>query len=324
MAVHILGAGAVGCLIAFHLSKAGVPTTLLVRSRQALSSLSQLICVESSENLGPKRAAAAVTVEALCEGAAEIETLVVATKAHQALNALQSVSPRLSSGSLVVLMQNGTLGVLEEVKSATELTHRMGCLGVATNTHGCYMRQPFDVVHAGRGEITCAVVPRDMYQTAALCTQNHSALRFERLVSNLSQLSCHARPWSQQLNLLTQKLVTNCCINPLTAILDCLNGDLLGNEHAEFLQLQVCKEAACFLKNEVVLDHEESMAEVKRVELATAKNVSSMLQDVKLGRETEIGYLNGFICRKAVEQNGYAHTNELLMRLVLSKQYLGV
>ena len=104
--------------------------------------------------------------------------------------------------------------------------------------------------------------------------------------------------WSDDiLGRLWRKLALNCAINPLTVLHDCRNGEL--RQHRAQLAA-LCNElsrllAACGQHAAA----EELESDVWRVVEATAANYSSMHQDVRLGRRTEIAYLLGHACTTA-------------------------
>jgi len=49
---------------------------------------------------------------------------------------------------------------------------------------------------------------------------------------------------------------------------------------------------------------------------STALNISSMLQDVRAERETEIEYISGYICRLAAKNAVQANLNQQMYKLV--------
>lgn len=114
-----------------------------------------------------------------------------------------------------------------------------------------------------------------------------------------------------------QKLIMNSAINPLTAILQVHNGELLKRREALQLMRALYDEAAATAaKLGLAVDPDlwEQLLDVCR---KTAGNRSSMLQDVLAGRTTEIDYITGGIIREA-ERAGLAvpshHTVYLLVK----------
>lgn len=110
------------------------------------------------------------------------------------------------------------------------------------------------------------------------------------------------------------KLAINAIVNPLTAIHKIPNGDLADSAfYAEKNKLceEFCVIAAAagfnFAKAEI-------MNKLDRVIKNTASNYSSMLQDVQLGRRTEIDYVTGFLVRKAQQFEIAAPAHQALLQ----------
>ncbi|PWN95402.1 hypothetical protein FA09DRAFT_332053 [Tilletiopsis washingtonensis] len=118
---------------------------------------------------------------------------------------------------------------------------------------------------------------------------------------------------------LMHKLVINACINPLTALADCRNGELYGNAAARLAMGDICREASAVLLAQArdaregsgsaggldqldasLLDQSLSpsalLSAAEAVARSTAQNFSSMQQDVHNMRgKTEIDFINGYI-----------------------------
>lgn len=95
---------------------------------------------------------------------------------------------------------------------------------------------------------------------------------------------------------LWNKLAVNCVINPLTALYDCTNGDLLA--YADQIE-QISQEVAQVMAIEGVEIHRESLLSfVYQVIESTSANHSSMLQDIRNQRHTEIDYITGYVLRR--------------------------
>lgn len=142
------------------------------------------------------------------------------------------------------------------------------------------------------------------------CTLHRTIHLLQLLSPDLNTTQEHIAHTHRRLVL---KLVVNCCVNPLTVIYDCKNGDLLSNTRARKMIKDVCAEAAGIIAKMDVEAHDDEPEnrlpyiptpttatleeEVLRVIQQTADNHSSMLVDVRRCRETEIEYINGYLTR---------------------------
>jgi 2-dehydropantoate 2-reductase len=94
---------------------------------------------------------------------------------------------------------------------------------------------------------------------------------------------------------LWQKLLVNVGINALTAIYNCPNGGLLELPDARERLVAAVEEGALVAAAEGVILPGDPVAVALEVCRTTATNISSMLQDVRRRRLTEIGAINGAI-----------------------------
>ena len=102
--------------------------------------------------------------------------------------------------------------------------------------------------------------------------------------------------------LLWGKLVVNCVINSLNALLNCSNGALLDNPASRELLAEVATETANIARAAGILlpyPYEQAANQVQRVAEITSANTSSMLADVQRGSPTEIEAINGAVVRLA-------------------------
>lgn len=275
---HILGAGSLGTLWATRLARAGRPVQLILRDQQRLNRYQQAGGLTLIENGQARRYAIAAHT---ADHAQPIQRLLLACKAYDAAAAVVQLTPRLSSGAEIVLLQNG-LGSQDEVAHAAPHAR---CI-FASSTEGAFRQADFEVVFAGHGH-TWLGDPLDPQPPAWLADLRLAGIAHE---------------WSLDiLNRLWRKLALNCAINPLTVLHNCRNGGLsehpaqvaaLCGELAELLQC--CGHSAAA---------ENLHDEVQRVIHATAANYSSMHQDVSQGRRTEVAYLLGYACNAAQRQH---------------------
>lgn len=271
---HILGAGSLGSLWACRLARAGKAVRLILRDGQRLQAYQQAGGLTLVEQDQPRHyAIPAETAQAH----GPIHRLLVACKAYDAAAAIAGVATRLADGAEVLLLQNG-LGSQDEV---ADLVPRARCI-FASSTEGAFREGDWQVRFAGHG-FNWLGDPRNPTVPAWFDDLHEAGIPGEWTVDILTRL------W--------RKLALNCAINPLTVLHDCQNGGLLG--HLDEVDA-VCAELAQLLRRcgqpQAAVELNE---EVQRVIVATAANYSSMYQDVRAGRRTEVHYLLGHACRAA-------------------------
>ena len=97
---------------------------------------------------------------------------------------------------------------------------------------------------------------------------------------------------------LWEKAVISAGINTLTALLDVPNGYLVESEEARMLMRDLVVEAAKVASTEGYRFDRSLVEHAETVCRETATNISSMLQDVRAGRKTEIEAISGEIMRR--------------------------
>ncbi|MGB4248157.1 MAG: 2-dehydropantoate 2-reductase [Pseudohongiellaceae bacterium] len=276
---YVLGAGAMGCLWAARIHQHSANTILLLRTdvqAQAYETQGGLR-LESHDTVSqiPVPAFAASTCTT------PITQLLVATKAQDAIAALDSVKHLLTPDARIVMLQNG-LKVQRAVSAAFD-SSRVWCL---STSDGAWLRSPFHVVEAGRGETWLGRL--------------HHAQADATLLQSLPAAAMGIRHDDNIENRLWRKLAANCAINALTALHDCRNGELLTRPEAHAELLVLVDEIATILNGLPDAPRIPNLHElVNSVLTATALNYSSTLQDVRRSRTTEIAHLNGYLCELA-------------------------
>jgi 2-dehydropantoate 2-reductase len=113
-----------------------------------------------------------------------------------------------------------------------------------------------------------------------------------------------------------RKLAINCAINPLTALLDVQNGLLLDAPVRHFMGEIALEVGQIARAAGVDLEPKELPRAVEEVCRLTAANVSSMLQDTRAERHTEIDQLNGAVAKVAEKVGAKAPLNMALTALL--------
>lgn len=286
---HILGAGSIGLLWAAKLSQAGYRVTLILRNSVKLEKFRREPTIRCGDDYFP------VAAE-LADSAPKISNLLVTTKAHDAESAFESLLTRFSSDAKVLLLHNG-LGPQQRLAEQYPQID----IWAGSTTDGAYLKSSFHVVRAGIG---------------ATWIGSLSDSQQDDLYQQLKWLpALHHEP--QIVHKLWQKLAINCALNPLTAIYNCKNGELVSN--ADYLQQMklICGEVEQVAAALNIPLFEIPLTEmVIEVATVTAENFSSMHQDVAHQRQTEIKTINGFLCEQARQQRIATPLNDDLLNQI--------
>ncbi|TDQ46785.1 ketopantoate reductase family protein [Permianibacter aggregans] len=296
---HILGAGAQGLLWAYGLHQSHQHCRLLVRN-----SIPGAMATYQSGDRTVHFSVSMLTAELVQE---PIEYLLVTVKANQARQALQSIRSELSDDAIVVLMQNG-IGV-ESLARAVLPPRTRFLLG--SSTHGSYRQSANHIVHAGQGQM---LIGDDTGQISA----DHPAIQL------LQQTPLNVRWHDNIQRVLWHKLAVNACANPLTALLNCRNGELRQQPVAQSWLPALIEETCAVLAAEGhPLAVSELRQKIEQVLQITAANFSSTQQDYLAGRETELAFINGTLIRCAEIHGIEVPAHREILRIVEQRGSLG-
>lgn len=264
---HVFGAGALGTVIAHRLAAAGVPCTLLSHRRSGTQDLVE----------GSRRHAVAVThVDEVRAGG--IGRLLLTTKAGQLEAAVQRALPLLAPQAIALTTANG-LGFREHFARGGQMLR----LHRAVSTAAAYRDRTGAVILAASG-------------TTRVGGATEAPAWFHDSLARLPGWQ-----WDADIDTaIAVKFALNCVINPLTAVRRCRNGALVEEADAAAALVALCEETQTALRALGMWAADDALLpRVQRVCRDTARNRSSMLQDVLAGRKTEIDYLTGELLRRA-------------------------
>ncbi|MEM2726846.1 MAG: ketopantoate reductase family protein [Archaeoglobaceae archaeon] len=282
--IQIMGAGAIGSLLGALIQLSGYDVVFVARGKQ-LEALKKKLTVSGLLNTELK-------VRAV-EKPENAELTLFTVKAYDTEEAGKALS-RVDAG-IVCTVQNG-VGVERILKKYVEKVVR------GVTSYGANLLDFGHVVYAGEGII---YLPDDKLGKEVWRILSKTNLNIE-LVRDIEY-----RIWA--------KAVINSAINPLTAICKVRNGKIVENEYLWNLAVQIAQEGENLMKK-IGYDF-DAVTEVKRVAIATAKNRSSMLQDVERGEMTEIDYINGAIIDRSKEFGLKCPANEFVYTLVKGIEY---
>jgi len=293
--VLILGTGAMACWFAAHLAPR-LDVTMAGTWRAGLEALARGGVILED---GGSPASHRVEVADYSAGLLLFRFALVLVKAFQTQAAGQVLRRWLAPDGVAVTLQNG-LGNLESLVEA--LGEERAALGVTTV--GATLVQPGHVRAGGNGPTRVARHPRT-----------------PSLVDLLRTAGLDAELADDALGLAWGKLVVNCAVNPITALMRIPNGGLLLPEASPAwgVACDAAAEAARVARAVGIrLPYDEPRAELERVLHRTAANRSSMLQDVEGARPTEVEAITGAVVARAEEHGVPVLVNRLLLALVRS------
>lgn len=299
MKVAIVGSGAMGSLFAARLAPL-VPVTMIAHWAPQLAALQQYgLTIEEPDGRRRRLPAGALRVTSDVTGVAASDLALVLVKSYQTERAAGEATAVLAPDGLALTLQNG-LGNLEKLAAAAGSERALA----GTTSEGATLLAPGLVRHAGRGlTYLCLCAPDQRSRVAALATLLEEAGFSTRLEDDV-------------MSLLWAKVAVNTGINPLTALLETPNGFLARHEPARALMIAAAEEAeAVAAALGLRLSLPPAGERVLQVAQATAANTSSMLQDRRNGRPTELEAITGAVVASAAELGVPAPVNNALLAL---------
>lgn len=304
MTIAVIGPGAIGCLIAAYLAKAGANLWLLDHRPERAALLKERGIAVDGERGGIHTHIEVTADPARISSTTAIIVCVKACDTKGVAAALQGV---VSPDSCILTLQNG-LGNVEELSDFFG-PHRVFA---GVTSHGATMLDAGRVRHAGYGEIWLG-------QAAKASSSPAHQAKLRRVAASLNRAGLQAHVVDDIHSFVWRKLVVNVGINALTAVLGVRNGELAKiPESQEIMEMAVTEAVGVARHQGIHLRVSEEIERVRAVCESTAANISSMLQDVRRRKKTEIDQINGAIVRLAQQHGLPSLVNTVLTALVKS------
>ena len=310
MRILVYGAGAVGQAVGGLLALSGCDVTMLLRPAiaEAIARSGLRITGIFGEHLvAPGRICALVEMpQRLTQSSEPFDFVLLTVKSYDTASAIASLR-RIDDGQFTVIsLQNG-YGNVEQLLAAFGAGRTL-CGRVIT---GFVIPQPGTVqitVHADAVTVGC-FDPGDPGPAAA------------RFAAALDQAGLLARVSRQVQAELWAKILYNCALNPLGAILGVVYGKLAENGETRELMDRIIDEAyavmvARNLPRLFASAEDFRAAFYGRMVPPTAAHTPSMLQDLRAGKRTEIDALNGALVRLGEEASVSTPVNRAVCAMV--------
>lgn len=221
-------------------------------------------------------------------------------KSQDTARAVKSAASLLRSTRIAGTLQNG-LGNVERIQKRSSLSH----LVCGTTSHGATSLGWGRVRHAGTGPTVVAPAAPDASRIA------------DEVSEVLTEAGIATTVHSDLQSVLWSKLVVSAVINPLTAVFGVNNGQLTEKKDLRDMMLAATREAAAVAAaSGIALSYADPVEELERICRCTHKNISSMLQDIRHGRPTEIEQITGAIVKEARKAGVDVPTHAMLLKKV--------
>lgn len=302
MKIAVLGSGAMGCLYGGMLAMAGHDVTLIDIWKEHVEAIN---CRGlTMENRSGECVVKNVRAVSDARDAGEADLVMVFVKATATAAAMAGAKSLITPSTAVLTLQNG-LGNVEAISESINPAQVIA----GTSGHGATMLGPGRIRHAGEGE-TVIGEPGGGQSPKA-----------DALAEVFRQAGITAKTTGNIMGVLWTKLVVNAGINALTAITGLKNGRLVELPETDKL-LRLAVEEACSVADAkgIRLEADDPVEHTRNIAKKTAGNLSSMLQDIMAGRQTEISVINGAVAAEGEKLGMTLPVNMVLTNLVLARQ----
>lgn len=285
MRIAVVGPGALGCLFASLLAARGQQESdslwLLDHNRERAALLNEQGIVYQSDTR-QERAMIPVSPDPLT--VRPVDVVLFCVKYPDLDDCLQSCRSLLTPQTLPVFLQNGIghLDIQERLSIPTTPAF-------ASSSEGATLLEPGHVLHAGRGKTRLGFLRRPGQLQGQQLSQLVLILQEAGLAVSFSgEMRSHL--WA--------KLFINAGINPLTALYNRTNGQLLTSCAARSRLKNIVREAEAVARCCGIPIRTDPVQAALAVCKSTARNISSMLQDRRHRRPTEIDTINGAVVKE--------------------------
>ncbi len=298
----LVGPGALGCLLGSVISKGlaltGDRLTLLDHNAERARYLTDHGIVYEQ---GPTRETIPMQASSEPLQLSPVDAILLCVKSYDIVASLAFCRPLLNATTLVVFLQNG----ISHLAMRAHLGEAEAAFG--TTTEGATLLGRGHVRHAGSGVTSLGFLdPPSEFGKKLL----------ERTCAVFTAGGLQAHITDKVLSRIWAKLFINVGINALTATLGCKNGELLNLPGVGERMQDAVFEAMRVARAEGIEVMDDPYLAARIVCSKTAANVSSMLQDVRNLRRTEIEAINGAIVSMGLNYGINTPENNLLCQQI--------
>ncbi len=306
MRIVIVGAGAMGCLFAGYLARSSENEIfLLEKNREAVDSIRKKgIKISGKTKLAIPRGK--IKIKTNVRGLSYADIIIFLVKSYDTASAAKNVAPLISKNTSILTLQNGlnNMEIIKKHSIAKSLNRSITDLFVGTTSHASTLIGYGRIKHTGEGETIIA----------------DEVGRAEKIKEVLEKSGIETRLVKDVDSVLWSKLLVNSSINPVGAIFNLKNGEILKNKAARGIMLKAAEEVfhLCRLRK-TKLFYKNPFKMVIDVCKRTSENKNSMLQDLAKGRKTEVESISGAVVKEAGKFHLKLPVNETLYSIIKSQ-----
>ena len=331
MRITIVGAGAMGSLIAARLSQA-ISTSAFPVGTQPDSETNHptdndsiervLLFGRPAAHLDAIRASGlhlterdglthTVPIETSSDPVAVMgsDVVIVFVKSWSSAEAMTPLRPYLTRDTVVLTLQNG-LGNAAMLRTALLEKGVRPHVWLGVTTQAAIRTEPGALIHTGDG-ITAIGRRRSAINTS-----------IQQLATTLSVPSWNTVAVDDIHRWVWRKLAVNCAINPLTALAGVPNALIASDQGLADVAIQLASEVVAVARaQKVKIDMAEVTSAIEEVARSSGTNRSSMLVDLEHSHRTEIDAINGAVVAEGKRSGIPTPINELMVTLVRAREH---
>ncbi|WP_055746695.1 ketopantoate reductase family protein [Brevibacillus choshinensis] len=304
--IVVVGGGSVGLLYAARLARSGQAVTVVTRSSLQSNQLMQNGL--SYQRLDGEKSVVSIFAQSIEYGLPHADVYLLSVKQTD-LPELLPMLQKLPASARIVALQNG----MGHQELLAQILPERQCF-FAINTEGARRLSATEVMHTGSGLLR--IGPWESGIEMDPLIQSFVAVLVGSGVNARLEESIKPYAW--------RKLMANALINPLTALFDIPNGALLENPQTLQLMRELYLEASAVASVNGQEMKESDWQEIVNICRNTSRNLSSMLQDVRRQKRTEVEAINGYLVKRGKAAGIPTPMHEVLLRLILLKTDMGI
>ena len=301
MKIGIIGAGGLGLLFGAKLQKGCLQNSYYLITRTKDQKDEMITNGITLETNGEKEK---ISINAFKENQMNetLDWVFLMVKQPQ----LKGIEPTLlkwiNSDTKILAFQNG-LGHFDLLRKMVK-----NPVFLAVTTEGAYKKSVSHVIHTGKGETYIGSLDHFEIPEDIIIFLNEAG--FKTIYSE----NILEKVW--------RKLIINAAINPLSAIFEIRNGQLLDYKEIKDLMKRIIVESTNIAKAEGIILRENMEKVVEQVCINTSSNYSSMLQDIQMRRKTEIEAIVLELVNLGEKRKMNTATLEVVAKIVKGKESL--